>query len=230
VHASLLDRSLANNILNFDFDDGKADAATEDITLRQQFGDLVLGQRLGAGGGFSSGFWEAGMRVANTDLDRDILYQNLEGADVDTAQIAFGSQMWGVGPTVGAGLTTLLVPGVTLSGSASASALYADFDLSRSDTYVDTSAGTTGIRQVSLGTRQIVPVFDAALELSTQLGPVRASLGYMVSAWLGGARSIATAGGDDVDGTTAPYNIKSEDLITHGVHARAGIALDAIGD
>jgi len=83
---------------------------------------------------------------------------------------------------------------------------------------------------VSLGTRQIVPVFDAALELSTQLGPVRASLGYTVSAWLGGARSIATAGGDDVDGTTAPYNIKSDDLITHGVYARAGIALDAIGD
>jgi len=206
------------------------DFASEHVSLDQQFGDLVLGQRLGGGGGFSSGFWEAGVRIANTELDRDVLYQNLEGASVDTAQIAFGSQMWGVGPTVGAGLTAVLTPGVTLSGSGSASALYADFDLSRSDTYVDTSAGTTGIRQVSLGTRQIVPVFDASLELSTQLGPVRASLGYTVSAWLGGARSIATAGGDDVDGTTAPYTINSDDLITHGVYARAGIALDAIGE
>ncbi len=225
VHANLLDRSLANIILNSNFDDGKADFASEDMSLKQNFGDLVLGKGLKSNG-LLGGFWHAGVRVANTDLDRNVVYANQQGAGVDTAQIAFGSQMWGVGPTLGGGLSAILMPGVALTGTASASALYADFDLSRRDEYINQS-NATGIREVSLGAREVVPVFDAALELAMQLGPVRASLGYAVSAWLGGARAINVAGWDDVDGATAPYTVKSDDLITHGVYARAAVDFGA---
>ncbi len=225
VHANLLDRSLANIILNNDFDDGRADFASESIKLKQNFGDLVVGKRM-KGNSYFSGFWQAGARIANTDLDRDILYQNLEGVTVNSAQINFGSQMWGAGPTVGGGLTAILTPGLALTGSASASALYGDFDLSRNDTYIK-QGGLTGIREVSLSTWEIVPVFDAALELSAQLGPFRASLGYTVSAWLGGARSVTVAGWDDVDGQTSPYIVKSNDIITHGVYLRAATDLSA---
>lgn len=232
VHANLLDRTLADNAggaaLNDRFDNGFVDFASDSVDLEQHFGDLVLGQR-STGGGPLNGFWHAGMRVANTDVDREVIYQNLEfGTDLDTAQINFKSDMWGVGPTVGGGVTVSLPHGLSLATSASASALYADFDLSRRDAYTDASQGSTEVREVSLDTQEIVPVFDASVELKKQFGAFHASFGYTMSAWLGGARSLNINGFDNNDENTTPYSVKSDNIITHGVYARAGLRFGGV--
>lgn len=226
VLANLLDRSLADEAgLNGDFVEGEVDFASETIDVEQHFADLVLGQRFN-GGGPLRGFWHAGFRIANTDVDRDVVYENLEGAtDLDRAQINFQSEMWGVGPTVGGGVALALPNGVALAASASASAHYANFDLSRRDAYFNQSAGDTEIREVFLETQEIVPVFDASVEVEQRIGNFFASLGYTMSAWLGGARTLTTAGYDDVLNNTSPYTVKSDNVITHGVFARAGLYL-----
>lgn len=222
VHANLLDRSLADDAgLNGDFDDGIVDYASEDITLHQHFGDLVLGrERLHAGGHRT--FWQGGVRLARTDLERDVEYRNNEGgSDLDTAEIDFKSEMRGIGPTLGAGMEMMVMPGLTLSASASASVLYADYDLSRRDAYFNETANDLEIRDISADHRDFVPVIDASVGVTRQWGAMELSLGYTVSAWLGGAKSITTNGWDDIDGDTTPYTIDSDNLITHGLFAKA---------
>lgn len=59
---------------------------------------------------------------------------------------------------IGGGITLNLPLVSALSASASASALYADFDLSRRDAYFNLSNQDTEIREVSLDTQEIVPV------------------------------------------------------------------------
>lgn len=233
VHANLLDRTLADNAggsaLNDDFDSGLVDFASENIELEQHFGDLVVGKQI-FGDGPLNGFWHAGLRVASTDVDRNVTYQNLEfGTDLDTARINFESEMRGIGPTIGGNLSLDLAPGLTLGASASASALYADFNLSRSDIYTDQSGslnvGTDGteVRTVSLNTQEIVPVFDASVELKKNAGRYYASVGYTLSALFGGARSLNINGYDNNDEITTIYSVTSDNVITHGVYARAGL-------
>lgn len=226
IYASLLDRTMASNafaaIPAGTFEEGVADFASEAINLKQNFGDLVVGQRVN-GSGPLRGFWHAGLRVANTDLDREVIYENMELAANPinaTAKINFKSDMWGVGPTVGGNLDLAVANGMSLRASASASALYANFDLSRSDTYFNPVVPDTEIRQVSLNTQEIVPVFDASVELEKRFGSFNVSLGYTMSAWLGGARSIDTNGSDDNLADTSSYTIDSNNIITHGIFAR----------
>ncbi len=177
--------------------------------------------------------WRAGgggLRVANTQLDRDVSNQILFGGSTDWADIAFRSDKWGVGPTIGGGLSTPFAPGPKLTISASASAPISRFDLSRTNTYTDQCADQTERRAVTLDTSGVVPMFDASVELKAEQGRYFANLGYTASAWLGGARSIITPGWDDTTDETTPYTIRNEDLITRGVFVRAASSSGLRGD
>jgi hypothetical protein len=221
IFAGLLDRSFADDTLNGNFDDGKADAATETIKIKRHQGDLVLGHETEMAP-WLGGAWHAGLRVASVNVDRDILYQNLLGAVAQSASIVMQSDMIGVGPTLGAESTLKLsANGWALKGAASASLLASRFDLSRSDLYMANPA-TSATRSVDLTTYGVVPMLDASLELSWTSGSAYFGVGYAISAAMGGGRTIVIAGYDDVDGTTTPYAIESNDIINHGVFARAG--------
>lgn len=228
VRAALIDGSLADDAnLNDDFDAGPIDFASDNISINQHIVDLTAG-RQGRAFGSINGFWRAGLRVSKNDVDRDVVYRNLEGGnDLDTARIAFRSEMWGVGPTVGGGFDVEVLSGLTLSGEASASALYANFDLSRRDAYVNQSANDTEIREISIDQQNFVPMFDASIGLTKQFGALTVGLGYSVSATLGGARAVSVTGNDDINSDTTPYTVTRDDIIVHGVYARAGVAFPA---
>ncbi|MCB1475871.1 MAG: hypothetical protein H6883_06475 [Rhodobiaceae bacterium] len=222
VYVGLHDRSLANLILNSNFDDGFADYAAEDLSISQNFIDLTLGQTAGNHGPLST-FWQTGLRVGHVNVDRNVTYAALEGVDVITANTKFNSTMWGAGPTIGGGIDVLLTPHTTFSASASASALYAYFDVSRTD--VQDGATNNGMRAISSSLADFVPVFDASVALTHDWGRFRASIGYTASAWLGGYRSYQIAGHDDVDGGTTSYVMTSDDIITHAFFIRGGMGL-----
>ncbi len=221
VFASYLDRSFADDTLSGNFDDGKADAATETIKITRNRGDLVLGSE-GAATPWLAGAWHAGLRVASINVDRDILYENLQGGVYQSASISLQSDMIGVGPTFGTeGSIKLSADGWALKGEASASLLAGRFDLSRTDTYRANPA-SLAMRSVDLTTYGVVPMLDASLELTKVYGSAYFGIGYTISAALGGGRTIVIAGQDDVDGQTTPYAIEKNDIINHGVYARAG--------
>lgn len=223
VHASLIDGSLADDAgLHDDFDEGNGEFASDDIEIDQHIVDLTAG-KTGRVFGFANGFWKAGTRIVNTDLERNVVYQDFDGVDLDTARINFRSDMWGVGPTIGGGLSIALLHGLRLSGEASASALYSDFELSRRDAYTNQGAGDTEIRAVTIDQKALVPMFDASIGLSQAFGSLTLGVGYHVSATLGGARAVSVAARDDVNGDTTPYVVTRDDIIVHGVYARGSI-------
>jgi Legionella pneumophila major outer membrane protein precursor len=222
VFVNLHDRSLANLILDSTFDDGEADAAKETIKVKRHQGDLVLGRQTQ----FSpwlGGSWQAGLRVAAIDLDRDVLYQDLSGADLLSAQVTLKSRMIGAGPTLGvAGSYDLAGTGWMIKSSASASLLLSRFKLSRRD--LQTTPTRAGFRNVDMTTYAAVPMLDATIKLSKAFGNLQLGVGYRVSAALGGARTILSLGNDDVDGATSPYKIEQNDIINQGVFAKASLA------
>lgn len=101
IYASLLDRTMASSAFRAlsagTFEEGVADFASEAINLEQHFGDLVVGQRVN-GSGPLRGFWHAGLRVANTDLDREVFYENVEpGVDpINATEKSISSLICGV--------------------------------------------------------------------------------------------------------------------------------------
>jgi hypothetical protein len=221
VFTSYLDRSFADDTLNGNFDDGKADAATETIKIKRHQGDLVLGNETAAAS-WLTGAWHAGLRVASINVDRDILYENLAAGVYQSASISLQSDMIGGGPTFGTeGSIKLSADGWSLQGAAAASLLVSRFDLNRTDTYKANPA-SIAMRSVELTDYGVVPMFDASLELTKVYGSAYFGIGYTFSAALGGGRTIVIAGQDDVDGQTTPYAIEKNDIINHGVYARAG--------
>ncbi len=220
IYANLFDRSLADDTINSFADDGFFDYASESLKTGQHSADLVTGRRIGSGG-VLSGFWQAGIRGAYADAERDLNLVNLESGNADRFDVSLNSTMWGAGPTVGGGLDLALMDGLTLSTSASASALLSYFHLNRTDTATDLPANTVSTRDVSYNSFGFVPMVDFSLGLSQKFGNgMTAGLGYTASAAIGGGRSIGIVGFDDVDGDTSPYSIVSDTLFSQGVYFR----------
>ncbi len=222
VHANLIDRAFARLSIGNAAANGQVDFASDTIDIDQHAGDLLVGRQSQMSSWLGTRL-QGGLRVAATNVDRQVVYQNLDPTNLDTANIKLNSNMIGAGPTLGAGAEVRLTPSLTLSGAASASLLASYFDLSRRDVYVNNPAGTAAIRDVDLSTIGVVPMFDASVGLTQHFGRFYLGAGYTVSAALGGVRTINVNGWDDVDGATAPYQITSNDTIIHGVYARGGM-------
>ncbi len=225
IYAGLLDRTMADDVLNSDFDDGRVDAASESIDIRRHHLDFVTGRKQYLSPGLET-YWQVGFRAAVINLDRDVLYQNLDAGAYSSSKIDLNSDMVGIGPTVGVGSTIGLTnTGWTLKATASASLQASRFDLRRSDIQYEQALARTGRRSVDMAEYGVVPMFGGSLELSRDYGDYFFSLGYTISAALGGGRTLLANGNDDVDGDTANYNIESNDIINQGIYARFGINL-----
>ena len=224
VHANLLDRSQADQVsLNGFFDDGQVDFASDDIEIDRHTGDMVIGKRMPVSERLTA-FWKAGTRLAYIDTDRDVRYVNLEGAtDTDTVRIRNGSEMYGVGPMLGAGAQLRFRNGWMISSQSMFATLYANYDLDRSEVAFNESANTTGTRRAKQDTNGVVPVVETSLELMKDVGKYYLGIGYNVSAWLGGARSLQNNLQDDIDDETNAYLINEDDIILQGFYGRVGV-------
>jgi hypothetical protein len=235
VNGNLISRSLADdNGLNGLFDDGIVDFVEEQIHVNKHTADLVVGKKIPISTRAMAS-WKVGARVATSDVERNVFYENVEAPvmgmipDVDSARVRFDSEMWGVGPLVGAGLSYDLGRGFTISGDAAVSGVYAEYDLARDERNLNQSGPTLAFANIRADTHGVVPMVDASIDITkTWENDFYLGIGYMASAWLGGARSINVPGWDDIDDETSAYTIERDDIVVHGVYARAGLHFDGI--
>ena len=212
IHASLLDRSLANIVLDSNFDDGKTDAATETIKIDRNRGDLVLGREATVTS-WLGGSWHAGLRVASINVDRDVLYQSITGGVSKSADIALKSDMIGLGPdrrhrhdnrSLGHRLR-FEEHGVGLAaGEPLQSHSHRRLPIGGDHRHAQR-------RYDHLRRRADVRHLDRARLVVRQF---YAGIGYTVSAALNGGRTILSSGNDDVDGATSPYTTEGNDSST----------------
>jgi hypothetical protein len=229
IHANLVNRTLAdNNALNDDFDSGLVDFASERVELDKQAIDLVFGRKLTVTRQ-ATAFWKFGLRGTWTGVKRNVYYYNLErivdgggfAADADTANIDFSSKMLGLGPVFGSGGTWRFGDILSLSGDISLAAVYGDFTLKRNERNYNESLDRVAYSNIKVDSSGFVPMMDCSLELSARLSRrCTCAVGYTVAASLGGARSISIPGWDDIDEETAPYTIKRDDIVSHGIYLR----------
>jgi hypothetical protein len=225
IHANLVNRSLAdNNALNGNFDDGRVDYATDDFDIDKHTADLIIGKNIPISSR-SMAYWKLGLRAAYSDADRDVFYENTEAAaDTDFARINFNSQMWGLGPMVGAGATFEFGQGFAISGGTSISGVYSKYDLTRNESNFNQSLARTATANFDVDTYGMVPIIDGSIDITkTWNNNFYVGLGYMASSWLGGSRSLSIPGWDDIDASTSPYTIEKDDIFVHGVYLRTGM-------
>lgn len=229
VHANLLNRSLADSTgLNRNVDDGVVDYARDKIELDQYSVDLVFGRRIHFKQGFS-GFWKAGLRGASSDMERGVDYLNYERPPMapppggtDWVRIDFENEMYGAGPLIGAGASLNLPKGFVLSGETCVSAVYSQFKLDRDELHYSRSLDRFGYMNIDTDTSGLVPMLDVSVEVSKALREnLSFAVGYSLSAWKDGSRTISIYGWDDIDDATPPYTVDSGDIILHGLYASA---------
>ncbi|MBT6157411.1 MAG: hypothetical protein HOL01_09630 [Planctomycetaceae bacterium] len=237
IHANLHSRTLAdNNALNDDFDSGLVDFASDDVTLDQQIVDIIFGKKSQVSDRTTT-FWNVGVRVASSDMKREVLYRNVEDlvlpgpivvpdADTDTANVDFNSEMLGLGPVLGAGGTWKFGRSLALSGDVSLAAVYSNFDLRRNERNFNQSLSRTAFSDITMESSGVVPMMQCSFELSYQMASDwNCAIGYNASLLVGGARSIAIPGWDDVDDETSPYVVEENDIFSHGVYLRVSYFL-----
>ena len=146
--------------------------------------------------------------------------------DMDTANVDLSSKMLGLGPVVGAGGTWRIGQCLSLSGDVSLAAVYADFDVSRTERNFNQTLNRTVFSNIKVDSTGIVPMLNCSFELDAQLtSNCSCAIGYTASAWIGGSRSISIPGWDDVDDETQAYTVEKDDIISHGVYVRVSLFL-----
>ncbi len=233
IHANFINRTLAdNNALNDDFDSGLVDFASDHIDLNKQSLEILFGRKVPVTTRVTA-FWKIGLRGTYTDMKRNVFYRNIEtlvlpgpifipNADVDTANINFQSEMWGIGPVFGAGAIWGIGDYWTLSGEASLGGSYTYFDLKRNESNFNQTLQRHAFSNIKTDSTGFVPTMEMSFELTGRiLDNCHVAIGYTASASLGGARRISIPGWDDVDDETPAYIVENDDIITHGVYISA---------
>lgn len=231
VHANVLDRNLADNIvLNGVFDDGLVDFASERIDLQYDVVDIHIGKSLGLAPGFVTRPF-AGVRLAWIEQQSDVRYQNLEPLvlggppiDLDTADIHRSVAMDAGGLRIGnESYWSPWRGSLSLFSRVALSMLYAEFSATRIDDYFNESLALRGINRYSSGFHSVVPVLELAAGARYDRGPFFLQGGYEFANWFNLNQQVEVIGWDDIDAQTSVYGFDGGDLSFDGWFIRAGI-------
>ena len=221
VWVNHLDRSLADDVLNYNFDDGVADYAAQKLKIGFDVWDAELGHTFRTSDDTALRLF-GGLRHVDLNNDSTIQYENWEGALHQVALIEDRLDVEGYGARIGGSVMwDIYDTGLSVNFGSAFSLVYADFDLSRSDNYQ--SGATTGTRSITSDTESLLPIVDINLGLKYRYQSFFVEGGYLLSYWFNGDRQYQVVGHDDVDGTTSPYGYEKSDISFHGWTLKAGI-------
>lgn len=219
IHANLVDRSFADDILGSPLDDGIADFASQAISLDLNLYDLWLGTEFRTCDLLVLRPF-IGIRIADIDQDETVRYDGGEGATYDLFR---STNFRGYGLRGGLGAESTLW-GITLFGRTAVSLLYSEFDTFRSDRITIPGDDTLYIRQYGHNFNDITPVLEVAAGVSYCFGPVSIAAGYEFSRWFSILQHPDVPGWDDVDGDVGNYRRDRGDLSLDGLFLRVGIS------
>jgi regulator of replication initiation timing len=220
VWVNRLNRSLADDVLNRDFDDGIADYAEEKLEFEYDIWDAELGHT------FRTSDYTAlrlfgGFRYIDMENNSMITYENWETGDYQVAEIENRLEMDGYGGRVGGSFVwDIFDTGLSFNFGSALSLVYANFDITRKDNYETTT--DRGYRKVTMNLDSFLPIIDLDVALKYQYKWFFVEGGYLFSYWWNGDLKQEVVGWDDVDGTTSPYHYEKSDLSFHGWKIRAG--------
>ena len=221
IFANLIDRGLADDVLNHDFDDGIVDFASQWLELELDTGDFELGRtwhvgRMGTVRPF------AGLRLAHQKEVANTYYSNFEGAELYEYQLGQSSSLdaWGF-RLGGEGRFLFGRSGFGVFGRSSLSLLLADYHLYREDRAISPLEEQYRVFNQRYST--VLPVAELAAGVSYSCGRWFVSAGYEITNWFDMYQQLEVRGWDDVDGATTPLIVNRRDLSLDGWFLKAGL-------
>ena len=223
VYANMLDRSLVDDTLNHDFDDGVADFASQTLDLEYDVGDIELGRAWRIGRfGMARPF--VGLRLARQRERADTYFANLEGADLDEYWLTQSNTLDAWGFRLGSeGRVQLGRSGLGVFGRSALSMMLANYRLYRDDRTLQGSSGNSEYRTYGQRYSTVLPVVELAAGVSYHRGPWFVSAGYEITNWFNMYQQLEVRGWDDVDGSTPQLVADRKDLSLDGWFLRGGL-------
>jgi hypothetical protein len=225
VFANFLDREMADDGLDEDFDDGVVDFAQEDLSLQYDLYDLSIGRFYRPTGGLTMRAF-GGLRGAEIRQDSAIQYRDFDGDD-DLASIVRTIDMDGVGLRFGGQAIWNVIGGLSVSGRAATSFVYGDFNVTRTERQVDPDDAEIDTWRYYYEHQKVVPALELALGVRWDHGPFFVGFGYEVTHWFGLYQDLDIPGygaddDDDSDMDTVPIRSDRGDLTLDGWYAEGG--------
>jgi hypothetical protein len=221
VWVNRLDRSLADDVLNADFDDGIADYAEEELKLSLDIWDLELGHTFRTTD-YTAFRFSGGLRHIDMDNDSRIRYENINAGNLQVALIDEHLDMKGYGGRIGGSfMWDIWDTGLSVNFGSALSLVYASFKTYRHDDY--RVPGDSGVREITTDIDSFLPIIDLNLGVKYQYKAFFVEGGYMFSYWFNGDLKHRIGLQDDVDGGTNAYDYEKADLMLHGWTINAGI-------
>ena len=220
VWANRLDRSLADDILNGDFDDGICDFARQELKLEFNIWDVELGHTVRTTQDTAFRFF-GGLRHIDLDSDSKILYAEY-GSNAGTAEIKerLDTKGWG-GRIGGAFMWDIGDTGLSLNVGSALSLVYANFEAYRQE--IQQTGTNLGYRRVTTDFYSLMPIMDIDLGLKYQYKSFFLQGGYLFSYWFNGDLKYQMGSADDVDGSTTQYDYEKANLSVNGWTLKAGV-------
>ena len=223
IYANLIDRTLADDVLDRTFDDGHVDFAQESINLQYSVFDLEFAKTFCRSTLSVRPF--GGLRFAQIQQNSQVRYQNFTApAELDTYDLTSDVDMnsWGI-RTGGQLDYELFNCGLSVFGRGAGSLMLADFRVHRTDVASDQPSGTVASRDYLHGCTEIVPQLELAVGLRYERGCFFMSAGYELAYWFNMYQHLDIVGYDDVDGDTPPIRVDRGSLGLDGLFCSAGV-------
>lgn len=221
VHANLIDRSFADNIIGAPLDDGIATSASQVISLDYDVYDLWIGTEFKTCDLLILRPF-IGIRIADIDQSEAVSYSSLSEGSA-TYDLFRSTKFRGYGLRGGLGAESNLM-GITVFGRTAVSLLYSEIDTLRVDSISIENDPTLYLRQWGHNFNDITPVIEVAAGVSYCFGPVSIAAGYEFTRWFSILQHPDVPGWDDVDGDVGNYRRDRGDLSLDGFFLRLGIS------
>ncbi|MCS6978122.1 MAG: Lpg1974 family pore-forming outer membrane protein [Gemmatales bacterium] len=222
IHANLVDRSFADDVVDELLDSGLANAASQLISLDYNVYDIWVGTEFR-----TCDFLVLrpfiGIRIADIDQDETVRYTAFADDGVADYDLFRSTNFRGYGLRGGLGAESTLW-GITLFGRTAVSLLYSEIDTLRRDAITFEGDDTIYLRQWGHNFNDITPVIEVAAGVSYCFGPVSIAAGYEFTRWFSILQHPDVPGWDDIDGTVGNYRRDRGDLSLDGFFLRVGIS------
>ena len=219
--ANKLDRSLADDILNHDFDDGVVDFASQRIGLDLNIYDLEIRRKLRLASSRFDIRLMGGFRFADIDQTSQIRYQSTDSGNMLSANVDETMGISAAGLRAGGEAYYFLGWRTSVFARGAVSLLFVNSDVYRQDLQLTDS--DAGVRSISDSFQDVVPVLELNVGLRWQRGRFYVAGGYDIAHWFDMVQGLDAINQDDVDGATNSYRVERGNLSFDGFFVEAGL-------